>query len=353
MLFRTVALLSLSSTALYGAEAKLLRATRFEEPEKKTNQTERNPKALYDQLIQEDRSVSGDTKEDEVDPLAYTDFIRDEERDSGDYFVSFDSMEDTWEESNAEEDPEEDIAYTDFIRNEQPPHAEVLPRDNSNPPLVKWQGESVEFVEPVHEENTNESTETLYGEDGMIETVFEDSNGVITEIYGYDEEPEDEVFDSEVGTDESSDVAEAAAVEAAEAAAAAAGSSFSVDKDANCSGGFDESKGGMTQHCEAGMKQEFSMNVSAQEMNQGIGWALMQQGSQMLPEPDQLVLKNDEMEALFMQLGESNFDVANFEFSGTMKLDWSCKMTFEATKDKGFSKKVECAMKSDSSIGKN
>eukprot|EP00980_Cylindrotheca_fusiformis_P025248 scaffold13341_cov134-Cylindrotheca_fusiformis.AAC.1 len=59
------------------------------------------------------------------------------------------------------------------------------------------------------------------------------------------------------------------------------------------------------------------------------------------------------MEELFKQLGESDLDVAKtVEFSGTMKLDWSCKMTFEATKDKGISKKVECGLKSDSSVGK-
>eukprot|EP00980_Cylindrotheca_fusiformis_P030613 scaffold25096_cov181-Cylindrotheca_fusiformis.AAC.2 len=348
MLFRTVALLSLSSTALSGAGAKLIR-TRFEKPE---GPPPLETKVIVEEPIPVDRKRvpdsslaytdfirneqprgpedrSGDTEVEEVNPLAYTDYIRDEERNYDDWEEEDNSLAYTdiiVEEPNPEDWEEENFRHV------QPPLSEGIPSGKPNPPLVKWQGDTAQSIEPVHEENTNERTETLYGEDDMVEIVYEDSNGAATE------EPEDDVFDSEQeGADDLS----------------AAGTSFSVEKDANCSAGFDKSKGGMTQHCEAGMKQEFSMNVSAQEMNQGIGSALMEQGSEILPEPEQLVLKNDEMEALFMRLSESNLDVAKtVEFSGTMKLDWSCKMTFEATKDKGVSKKVECGLKSDSSVGK-
>eukprot|EP00980_Cylindrotheca_fusiformis_P031651 scaffold26751_cov147-Cylindrotheca_fusiformis.AAC.4 len=128
--------------------------------------------------------------------------------------------------------------------------------------------------------------------------------------------------------------------------------SFSVMQGVNCTGGFNKTAAGMTKHCEAGMKKEFSMKKSAQEMNQDIGSMLMDQFQGIMPESSQLVLSNDEVENLLMDENGELDASKTVEFGGSMKLDWGCKLSFEGTKDEGFSKKVECGLKADSSVGK-
>lgn len=126
---------------------------------------------------------------------------------------------------------------------------------------------------------------------------------------------------------------------------------FSVEKGGKCSGGFDEEKGGMSKHCEGGMKKEFSMKLSGQEMNADLGSELMEQFQGFMPESNNLGLSDEELEVLFMN-EDGELDLSKtIEFGGSIKVEWGCKMAFEK-KGKGFSKKVECGAKADSSAGK-
>jgi hypothetical protein len=127
--------------------------------------------------------------------------------------------------------------------------------------------------------------------------------------------------------------------------------SFTVEKGGKCTGGFDKKKGGMTKHCEGGMKKEFSMKTSDQEMNEDLASELMDQFQGFMPESNQLVLSDEDVEALLMN-EDGEVDISkSVEFGGSMKIEWGCKMSFEKT-DKGLGKKVECGAKADSVVGK-
>jgi hypothetical protein len=130
---------------------------------------------------------------------------------------------------------------------------------------------------------------------------------------------------------------------------------FSVEKGIKCQGEFEIGKG-MCQKCEGGLKKEFAIGVSGEEIADDMASELFEQVHDMMPKGSFMPLDED-IEAMMafddMEVFEDGGDdfSKSVEFGGFVKAGWSCKVTFGKEKGK-FSKKMDCGLKGFGGMGK-
>lgn len=96
------------------------------------------------------------------------------------------------------------------------------------------------------------------------------------------------------------------------------------------------------------MKNEFTGETTAQEINEEAASYLMDQLHSFMPqEPSQMVLSDETIEALFM----SDDDEGSIELVGSANMEWTCKMSF-AKNGTEMTQALECSAKGGATAGK-
>jgi hypothetical protein len=136
----------------------------------------------------------------------------------------------------------------------------------------------------------------------------------------------------------------------------AAAGTFSVEKGIKCEGNWNK-ENVFIKKCQGGMKTEFAMEFSAEDMAKELAGQLFQETNSFMPGveayyPDEeaiAALMEFDDESLFESMAEGHSKTV--EFGGVIKAEFGCKVTFGHENGK-FSKKSECGFKGRSGAGK-